>query len=79
MKKEPEKEREIYAIGSPSFENLTQNEKKAFFGTLLCCVVEHFKENDNKNKTSKIVSSSRKHRSMYCFAILTKGEKKGII
>ena len=53
MKKETEKEREIYAIGSPSFENLTPNEKKAFFGTLLCCVVEHFKENDNKNKTSK--------------------------
>ena len=53
MKKETEKEREIYAIGSPSFENLTQNEKKAFFGTLLSCVVDHFKENDNINNTSK--------------------------
>ena len=49
MKKEPEKEREIYAIGSPSFENLTQNEKKAFFGTLLCCVVEHFKSEEEQN------------------------------
>lgn len=28
MKKETEKEREIYAIGSPSFETLTPNEKK---------------------------------------------------
>ncbi len=28
MKKETEKEREIYAIGSPSFENLSPNEKK---------------------------------------------------
>lgn len=53
MKKETEKEIEIYAIGSPSFENLTQNEKKAFFGTLLSCVVDHFKENDNINNTSK--------------------------
>ena len=53
MKKETEKEREIYAIGSPSFENLTPNEKKAFFGTLLSCVVDHFKENDNINNTSK--------------------------
>ena len=49
MKKETEKEREIYAIGSPSFENLTQNEKKAFFGTLLCCVVEHFKFEEEHN------------------------------
>lgn len=49
MKKETEKEREIYAIGSPSFENLTPNEKKAFFGTLLCCVVEHFKSEEEQN------------------------------
>ena len=33
--------------------DLTQNEKKAFFGTLLSCVVDHFKENDNINNTSK--------------------------
>ena len=49
MKKETEKEREIYAIGSPSFENLTSNEKKAFFGTLLSCVIEHFKSEKEQN------------------------------
>ena len=49
MKKETEKEREIYAIGSPSFENLTPNEKKAFFGTLLSCVIEHFKSEEEQN------------------------------
>ena len=48
MKKETEKEREIYAIGSPSFENLSPNEKKAFFSTLLMCVIEHFKSEEQQ-------------------------------
>ena len=48
MKNDNKKEREIYAIGRPSLENLTPNERKAFFSTLLMCVLEHFKkEKDN--------------------------------
>lgn len=49
MKKETEKEREIYVIGSPRFENLSPNEKKAFFGTLLSCVIEQFKSEKEQN------------------------------
>ena len=49
MKKETEKEREIYAIGSPSFENLSPNEKKAFLSTLLMCIIEYFKESIEEN------------------------------
>ena len=44
MKEQTKKEREVYAIGRPSLENLTPNERKAFFSTLLSCVLEHFKE-----------------------------------
>lgn len=43
MKEQTKKEREVYAIGRPSLENLTPNERKAFFSTLLMCVIEHFK------------------------------------
>lgn len=54
MKNDNKKEREIYAVGRPSLENLTLKERKAFFSTLLMCVVEHFKEKDNqKEKTGK--------------------------
>lgn len=49
MKKETEKEREIYVIGSPSFENLTPNENKTFFSTLLMCIIEYFKESIEEN------------------------------
>ncbi len=45
MKEETKKEREVYAIGRPSLEKLTPNERKAFFSTLLMCVIDHFKEN----------------------------------
>lgn len=41
-KETKEKEREVYAIGRPNLENLTPNERKAFFSTLLMCVIEHF-------------------------------------
>ena len=44
MKEEVKKEREIYAIGRPSLDTLTPNERKVFFSTLLQCVIEHFKE-----------------------------------
>ena len=46
MKEQTKKEREIYAIGRPSLEKLTPNERKAFFSTLLMCVIEHFKEDN---------------------------------
>ena len=61
MKEQTKKEREVYAIGRPSLEKLTPNERKAFFSTLLMCVIEHFKENkekvdSNSNLTEKIVN-----------------------
>ena len=40
MKEEVKKEREIYAIGRPSLDTLTPNERKVFFSTLLQCVRE---------------------------------------
>ncbi len=59
MKEQTKKEREVYAIGRPSLENLTPNERKAFFSTLLMCVIDHFQEsnekvNSNSNLTRKI-------------------------
>lgn len=48
MKEQTKKEREIYVIGRPSLEHLSPNERKAFFSTLLMCVIEHY--NDNKKK-----------------------------
>ena len=46
-KETKEKEREVYAIGRPSLENLSKDEQKAFFLTLLRCAVEYYKENKN--------------------------------
>ena len=43
-KENKEKEREVYAIGRPSLEKLSKDEQKAFFNTLLRCVVEHYKD-----------------------------------
>lgn len=48
MKEQTKKERDIYVIGRPSLEHLSPNERKAFFSTLLMCVIEHY--NDNKKK-----------------------------
>lgn len=48
MKEQTKKERKIYVIGRPSLEHLSPNERKAFFSTLLMCVIEHY--NDNKKK-----------------------------
>ena len=48
MSEQTKKEREVYAIGRPSLEYLSPTERKAFFSTLLMCVIDHFKEaNDN--------------------------------
>ena len=44
------KEREIYAVGRPSLENLTPNERKAFFSTLLMCVVEYYTKKEIKEE-----------------------------
>lgn len=53
MKEQTKKEREIYAIGRPNLENLTQNERKAFFSTLLMCVIDHFSKK-NEDKPDKV-------------------------
>ena len=49
MKEQTKKEREIYVIGRPSLEHLSPNERKAFFSTLLMCVIDYFKENGDNN------------------------------
>lgn len=54
MKNDNKKEREVYAVGRPSLENLTPNERKTFFSTLLMCVIEHFKEKSDDNSSKKI-------------------------
>mgnify|MGYP006886786865 FL=1 len=61
MSKQTKKEREVYAIGRPSLEHLSPNERKAFFSTMLMSVIGHFKENtekvdSNSNLTEKIVN-----------------------
>ena len=48
MKEQIKKEREIYVIGRPSLEHLSPSERKVFFSTLLQCVIEHFKENNEE-------------------------------
>lgn len=57
MKEQTKKERDIYVIGRPSLENLSPNERKAFFSTLLMCVIEHY--NDSKKKTDVNNKSSQ--------------------
>lgn len=53
MKEQTKKEREVYAIGRPSLENFTPNERKAFFSTLLMCIIEHFKKDFTIEKDTK--------------------------
>lgn len=53
MKEQTKKEREIYVIGRPSLEHLSPNERKAFFSTLLMCVIEHFSKK-NKDTPDKV-------------------------
>ena len=53
MKEQTKKEREIYVIGRPSLEHLSPNERKAFFSTLLMCIIEHFNKK-NKDTPDKV-------------------------
>ena len=58
MSEQTKKEREVYAIGRPSLEHLSPNERKAFFSTLLMSVIGHFKEDTEKaEKLPRITSS----------------------
>lgn len=50
MKKETEKEREIYAIGSPSIRKLSKNEQEVFYSMLLLYVIDFYKKNNNIDK-----------------------------
>ena len=65
MKEQTKKEREIYVIGRPSLEHLSPNERKAFFSTLLMCVIEHFKEDNTSgnicNGTPDLQIDNRTH------------------
>ena len=42
-KETKQKEREVYAIGRPSIEQLPKDEQKTFFLTLLRCAVDYYK------------------------------------
>lgn len=42
--KKMKKERAIYTIGCPSFDALTQNERRTFYSALLQCVIEYFEK-----------------------------------
>lgn len=48
-KETKEKEREVYVIGRPNIEQLSKDEQKAFFLTLLRCVVDYYKEKSNNS------------------------------
>ena len=53
MKEQTKKEHEVYAIGRPSIENLSKNELKAFYSTLLSCVVDYYKEETDRQKKTE--------------------------
>ena len=39
-----EKERTVYAVGRPDLAKLSKEEQRAFFDTLLRCIVDYYKE-----------------------------------
>lgn len=53
MKEQTKKEREVYAIGRPTIENLSKNELKAFYSTLLSRVVDYYKEETDRQKKTE--------------------------
>ncbi len=65
---ENKKEREVYAIGRPSIENLTPNERKAFFSTLLMSVIEHFKDDESDDKKRQIGIACNLYKILIPFA-----------
>lgn len=44
--KEKQQERAVYAIGRPSLEQLSKDEQKAFYSTLLLCVCWNMSEKE---------------------------------
>lgn len=49
-KETKEKEREVYAIGRPNMEKLSKDELKAFYSTLLFCIIDFYKKDNNSSK-----------------------------
>ncbi len=45
IKKDNKKERKVYTAARSSLENLSKNELKVFYPTILSCFVEYYKEN----------------------------------
>lgn len=43
-KETKEKERTVYTVGHPDLAKLSKEEQKAFFDTLLRCIVDYYKE-----------------------------------
>ena len=42
--KKPVYDRDVYIVGEPTIDTLSQDTQKMFFSTLLMCVEEHFKQ-----------------------------------
>lgn len=59
MKKENKTERQIRTVGKPCIEKLSKSEQKAFYSTILSCIVEYYqresKENTGKNDISALI------------------------
>lgn len=53
MKKEIKTERKVCIIGKPSIEKLSKSEQKAFYSTILSCIVEYYQGEPNENKDEK--------------------------
>ena len=75
MKEQIKKEREIYVIGRPSLEHLSPSERKVFFSTLLQCVIEHFKENNEETDKNNQFQSTATLYWLRSFFQVEKGRK----
>lgn len=53
MKKEIKTERKVCVIGKPCIEKLSKSEQKAFYSTILSCIVEYYQGEPKENKDEK--------------------------
>lgn len=53
MKKENKTERQVRTVGKPCIEKLSKNEQKAFYSTILSCIVEYYQSEPKENTDEK--------------------------